>query len=219
MKVQLKRILSLLLVLIVSVVLYVLAAFLLMNVKVNSNESLNSQNVNTAQIFLSTNGVHLDLIVPVNHLTLNLKQGLYLGSQDAFVAFGWGDEDFYLNTPTWSDLTLITAVKALFLKSSTLMHVSRFQNIDHDWVKVAINDDQLKKINSYLEDSFQKNLKNQKQLIPNASYFSNDRFYKANGSYSVLKTCNTWANQAFKESGLPACYWTPFDFGLLGIYE
>ena len=144
---------------------------------------------------------------------------MYLGSQDAFVAFGWGDSDFYLNTPTWSDLTFKTAVKALFLKSSTLMHVSRFKNTDHDWVKVSVNDNQLKKLNSYLEDSFQKDHKNQKQLIPNASYFSNDRFYKANGSYSVLKTCNTWVNQAFKESGLPACYWTPFDFGLLGIYE
>ena len=99
------------------------------------------------------------------------------------------------------------------------MHVSRFQNIDHDWVKVAINDDQLKKINSYLEGSFKADIKNQKQLIPNASYFTNDSFYKANGSYSVLKTCNTWVNQGFKYSGLTACYWTPFDFGLLGIYE
>ncbi len=219
MKVLLKRILSLLLVLTVSVILYVLTAFILINVKVNSSESLRNQKTNTSQIYLSTNGVHLDLIVPVNLLTSNLKQGLYLGSQDAFVAFGWGDADFYLNTPTWSDLTFITAVKALFLKSSTLMHVSRFQNIDHDWVKVAINDDQLKKINSYLEGSFKTDIKNQKQLIPNASYFTNDSFYKANGSYSVLKTCNTWVNQGFKYSGLTACYWTPFDFGLLGIYE
>ncbi|MBL4888255.1 MAG: DUF2459 domain-containing protein, partial [Flavobacteriaceae bacterium] len=47
----------------------------------------------------------------------------------------------------------------------------------------------------------------------------NDDFYKANGSFSCLKTCNSWANSAFKESGLKSCFWTPFDFGLINKYK
>jgi len=31
-----------------------------------------------------------------------------------WLAFGWGDKGFYLNTPTWADLKFSTAVKAAF---------------------------------------------------------------------------------------------------------
>ena len=210
-----KYTLRLFLTFVVGMVVYLLTAFICVNIKVN--HPIVSENKNT--IYLTTNGVHLDVVIPVSLLTPSVKEGLALVQNDKYVAFGWGDADFYLNTPTWSDLTFKTAVKALFLKSDTLIHITRLQNYEKDWVGVPINTIQLKKINAYLEDSFQLGFQNQKLLIPNASYFNNDSFYKANGSYSVLKTCNTWVNQGFKYSGLPSCYWTPFDFGLLRIYE
>lgn len=31
-----------------------------------------------------------------------------------YIAFGWGDKGFYLDTPTWADLKFSTAFKAAF---------------------------------------------------------------------------------------------------------
>ena len=82
-----------------------------------------------------------------------------------------------------------------------------------------INSDQINKVNKAIVSSFQISKSNSKVLLPGKGYNSNDKFYKANGKYSCVNTCNTWVNSVFKESGLRACLWTPFDFGLLGEYK
>ena len=53
----------------------------------------------------------------------------------------------------------------------------------------------------------------------NANYGKNDAFYEANGSYSMLHTCNTWANNGLKSCGQKAAFWTPFDTGIFGQYR
>lgn len=125
----------------------------------------------------------------------------------------------FINTPTWGDLTFNNAFKALFLKSSTLMHINRYTKKQNDWVEVNINKNELQELNSYLLHSFLTDLNGDKILLKDEGYGSNDDFYKAKGSYSCLKTCNTWVNSGFKQSGLKSCFWTPFDFGLLGKYD
>ena len=63
------------------------------------------------------------------------------------------------------------------------------------------------------------NEKGEKILLKNKGYTSRDDFYKAKGSFSFYKTCNSWVNTGFKKSGLKACLWTPFDFGLMNKYR
>lgn len=60
---------------------------------------------------------------------------------------------------------------------------------------------------------------NQKIRLIGKGYSVLDDFYKAKGSYSLIKTCNTWVNSGFKYSGLRASLWTPFDFGLINQYQ
>lgn len=170
-------------------------------------------------IYLTTNGVHMDIVLPKTLLTENLALQLHQQPSDKFVAFGWGDENFYLNTPTWGDLTFKNAFGAMFLKSSTLMHVTRYRSVQKRWIPIHINQDQLKALNDYIAGTFQNTADHRIQLLPNKGYTSQDNFYKAKGSYSCFKTCNTWVNAAFKQSNLKACLWTPFDFGLLMHYE
>jgi len=57
------------------------------------------------QVFVSTNGVHLDIIIPVEELPHEMAKQLDLPGKIRFVSFGWGDKEFYINTPEWSDLT------------------------------------------------------------------------------------------------------------------
>ncbi len=196
--------------------LYFGIALILTAITVNNTTNNTSKN---HTIYLSTNGVHLDIVIPKQDIDTALLQQINPTTSINYIAFGWGDENFYLHTPTWNDLTFGNTVQALFLESSTLMHVTRYRQVQQHWVKINISSKALQQLNQYIHQSFEWTKNNNITLLPNQGYSRIDDFYKAKGSYSCLHTCNSWANEAFKESGLRACYWTPFDFGLMGKYE
>ncbi len=174
---------------------------------------------NNESIYLTSNGVHLSIVVSKNQLNGEILEGLKYSDKDKYFAIGWGDRDFYLNTPTWSDLTFNNAYKALFLKTPTLIHITRYSTTKGSWVEIKVNQNQLNKINQYIYESFYIDAQNKKILLNYKGYSYNDDFYEALGSYSCFKTSNSWVNSGLKESGIKACLWTPFDFGLLRIHN
>ncbi len=179
----------------------------------------NQQFIKNETIYLQTNGVHLSIILHKNQLTPNLLKDLKFKEADQYFSFAWGDRNFYLNTPTWTDLTFKNAFIALFLKSPTLIHITRYQNINKNWTAIKIDKSQLSKLHHYLYNSFYLDENHQKVMVEHHLYEANDNFYEAKGSYSLFKTCNTWVNTAFKQSDLKSCLWTPFDFGLFKMYQ
>lgn len=197
-------------------VIYLLISLVLTSITVN--KKLNQEDADKS-IFLTTNGVHLDIVLPKENIDSLLLSGLYHRPTDNFLSFGWGDENFYLKTPTWADLTFKNAFIALFLKSSSLIHLTRYQVEEEDWVEIRVTDSELKKLNTYLFRSFNLNEAGEKVMLSNRGYSSRDNFYKAEGNFSCFKTCNSWVNSGLKESGMKACYWTPFDFGLINKYN
>lgn len=137
-----------------------------------------------------------------------------------YVAFGWGDKGFYLETPTWEDLKFQTAFKALFFLSSTAMHVTFYKKLheNESCRKICITKMSYKMLTNYIESSFEKNGDFTK-LIKGAAYSDNDLFYEAKGTYNLFRTCNTWANSGLKSANLKACLWTPFDKGIFYQYN
>lgn len=218
-----KTVFSLIMIFLGLPVIFILMALIISQITVNQTQNSSHQ---TETIYLSTNGVHLDIVLNTSDLSQKLATGLPSKLSNTqpqkvhYYAFGWGDENFYLNAATSADLTMSTVINALLLKSDGLMHVTRFSSIQPDWVAVKLSKKQLMSINQHLQASFATLTQTADKIqIANASYSGYDNFYKANGHYSVIYTCNTWANQIFKKSGLTASYWTPFDFGLLDNYQ
>jgi uncharacterized protein (TIGR02117 family) len=197
-------------------VTYLLVSLLLTVIPVS--REMENQPLNKT-IFLTTNGVHLDIVIPKESIKESLLLGIKHQTSDNYLAFGWGDENFYINTPTWGDLTFQNAFSALFLNSSTLMHVTRYRTKRSRWVEIKISEEELEKLNTYIFNTFQTRENGAKIILENQGYSASDDFYKAKGSYSCFKTCNSWVNTGFKESGLKACLWTPFDFGLMNKYQ
>ncbi|MFC4635207.1 DUF2459 domain-containing protein [Dokdonia ponticola] len=166
-------------------------------------------------IYLTTNGVHSDIVLPKNLMIPALLKDQKYHPKEQFFAYGWGEENFYINTPTWGDLTFSTAFRAAFLKSKTLVHVTRYRSKRNQWIAVPVTDRQLEKLNTYILAAFHED-ENGKQVIEGATYtLDRDTFYRAKGNYMFYNTCNTWANTALKESQMKASLWTPFDFGVL----
>jgi uncharacterized protein (TIGR02117 family) len=169
-------------------------------------------------IYLNTNGVHLEIIIAASDLVPELRKGLNIANAN-YIAFGWGEENFYVNTPTWADLTFKNAFRALFLENSTLMHLTRYTYKRPTWTNVGLSQLQLRKMNIYILDTFKTGEDDSKFMLSGIGYTDKDDFYMADGRYSCFKTCNSWVNSAFKESGLKSCLWTPFDFGLLNKHK
>ncbi|AUC76299.1 DUF2459 domain-containing protein [Olleya sp. Bg11-27] len=195
---------------------YIIVSLILSSITIDRKE----RNTNAKKlIYLNTNGVHLDILIPIENINSLVLSGLKYNNKEKYLSFGWGDENFYINTPTWGDLTFSNAFKAMFLQSSTLMHVTRYKQKRSDWMEIKVTNSELHKLNNYLLNTFESNANGSKIILDNKGYSSTDNFYKSKGSYSCFNTCNSWVNIAFKESGLKSCLWTPFDFGLMNKYK
>ena len=166
-------------------------------------------------IYLNTNGVHVDLIVPAEYIddTFNAQLGVMPATR--YIAFGWGDRNFYINTPEWSDLTFPVAFRALFLKSRTAMHVTFYSQKINSWKQLSLCSEQLSTLIDYIHNSFAENEDGKLVKMDFEGYNQYDSFFEARGSFSLFKTCNVWVNKALKEAEIRTAVWTPFDFGVL----
>ena len=169
----------------------------------------------TNEIFITSNGVHLDIILPVENVNPRFLEKLDILPGTKFVSFGWGDKEFYINTPEWSDLTFTTAFKVLFVKSKTAMHVICYENSYQSWKHLNLCDVQIDSLNRFIENSFKKTENGNVVKLDVKGYYNYDSFFAAKGSFSIFQTCNVWVNNALKEIGVKTSIWSPFDFGVL----
>lgn len=166
-------------------------------------------------IFISTNRVHLDIIIPKEYLIGDIEQALQIDDEVKYVSFAWGDKAFYLETPTWNDLKPSTAARALLLNSESAMHITNYQRSYGDWVKLLVCEEQLELLKSYITDSFERDGEGSIIEIKDSGYTAYDKFYEANGVYNCIQTCNTWVNKGLKEAKIETSIWSPFDKGVL----
>ena len=139
-----------------------------------------------------------------------------------YLAIGWGDKGFYLDTPTWADLKFSTAFKAAFWLSESAMHCTYYEKmtVGKDCVRLNLTRQQYLDLIKFINDKFDRAQNGKPILIKtDAVYGKNDAFYDAKGSYSFLDTCNTWSNNGLKAAGQKAALWTPSDFGIFQHYQ
>jgi uncharacterized protein (TIGR02117 family) len=177
-------------------------------------------------VFLHTNGVHTDIVLPIKTTQIDWNQALPIAnipSQDStmrYIAFGWGDKGFYLDTPTWADLKFSTAFVAAFWLGSSAMHTTYFHRLapGPETIPLHLSRAEYARLIAYIQRSFALDAAGHAQHIKGHSYGRDDAFYEAHRVYSFLYTCNTWTNNALKASGQRACLWTPSDKGIFHIY-
>ena len=206
------------------ILLYLLCSWLCPFIKVNSDFTNSTDGV---ELFVQSNGVHTDIIMPVEseqikwNKLLPYSDFVNVNSGFKYIAMGWGDKGFFIYTPTWDDLTFSTTFKAAFGLGSTAMHVKyKYNQPQEDALckRVVVSKEQYQKLIDFILASFQ--LKNAKPiLIDHDGYTQQDRFYEATGTYSMFKTCNVWTGNALKTTGVKIGVWTPFQSGVIGQME
>lgn len=179
-------------------------------------------------IYVMSNGVHTDIVLPVEHEVINwfsifpFENTQGQNSDQHYVGIGWGDKGFYLNTPEWKDLKLSTALVAALGMGETALHVTYYDDVQENDMcyKVMIDKKQYNIIRDYILESLDKDLSGHPKYIETtAQYGLNDAFYEARGAYNLFFSCNTWTNKMLKKANLPSGIWTVFDKGILRHYK
>ncbi|MDO4728191.1 MAG: TIGR02117 family protein [Bacteroidota bacterium] len=205
--------------------IYAVLAFLLPFIQINSKKTKSDQQI---RIYILTNGVHTDIVCPIKSSVIDWSDFVSINNVKKtdlnyqYVAFGWGDKGFYLNTPTWADLTFSTAFKAAFWLSESAMHTTFYTDVklDENCVQVDVNLDDYQTMVELIQNQFKKDANKKPLLIHTESvYGNNDAFYEAHGTYSLFFTCNTWANSILKKSNQKAALWTATDKGIFKQYK
>ncbi len=220
----LKIILYTISVIIVLLIIYFLSAIILSRITINSNSETIPKDID---IYLISNGFHSDIVVPIKSEEMDWSEiikyehTLSNDSSFQFIAFGWGDRKFYLETPTWSHLKYDVAFQALFFLNQSAIHATFFREMfeSESCIKISISLINYKRLTAFLikELVFDEN---EKVLqINNLQYDDNDAFYEAKGSFTLFYTCNTWVNDALKSANQKACLWTPFEEGIFYQYN
>jgi uncharacterized protein (TIGR02117 family) len=174
-------------------------------------------------IYVSSNGVHTDLILPVRSEIINWQNLFhpdYFGNgwvYAPYIAFGWGERGFYLNTPEWSDLRVKTALNALLIPSASVMHVSLWpQPEENDLTKmIVLSDADYKKIVENITNSFSLGEDGFFFKVNHPGYGDYDLFFESPLKFHLFKTCNVWTNSVLKTAGIRTSLWTPFDKPIL----
>jgi len=203
------------------VLVYLFSAILLSLVPVNRN----AVPAGDTEIYIRSNGVHLELLLPAKTAYKDWSEVINIDSRIKnrvrYLSFGWGDRNFYLHTPEWSDLTFGTAFTALLQKSASAMHVDFYSSVRTGRLckKIRITGEQYLEIIRFVDLAFQRDENGNFIEIKDLHYSQYDLFYEATGSYHLFYTCNTWTNRCLKNAGLKASLWTPFDRGTLFHYR
>lgn len=171
----------------------------------------------TVDVYLVSNGVHIDVWVPAFHPERDWTEWFPPELNVAltgYVAFGWGNREFFLEVPTWDDLTPGLALRAVFSPSPSAMHVSAFYGApyeDDDVHLLRLTPERYADLVAFLDRGFELDDRGRPILIDHAGYGQNDRFFVGHGAYHLFRTCNVWTNDAVKAMGKQAAWWAPFE--------
>ena len=202
-------------------ILYFLAALILGAIPANRGWKQAEAGVT---VFIRTNGVHTWIVMPKVTDEVDwrpLLPGEHLkdrrwGRGD-HVALGYGNRTFYLETPTWGDLTMKNAFLAAFGQGRSLMHA------DHDHQPrasdhqrpIVLTREEYRRLAAFARRSFQFDREGKAIPILGRGYGPSDIFYEAVGPYSAFYTCNSWTGAALREAGVKTGVWTPLSQSIM----
>jgi len=168
------------------------------------------------EIVLISTAIHADIILPIEtetvdwrtvfppeHFSANVSKATH-------VAIGWGDQGFYIHTPTWNDLEASTAANAMFWPSDSCVHVAAIapQSFPTDAQKVRISAEEYSHLVSFIKSSLALSAEGKAVPLP-GGYTSHDAFFESTGSYHCLNTCNCWTGRAMQSAGIRTGWFTP----------
>ena len=219
-------------------ILYTSTALVLGFIPVNRSFTPPAEGV---EIFIRSNGIHTDLVLPAASAVIDWRSmhpGRDFGAplrplaaslalephldpsrnpRATHIAFGWGDQGFYFETPYWTDLRPGIALNAFSGRAPGAMHVEYLPRPAPSprLRRLVITPQQYSALAAWVQASFTRDAHGKLQPYPGRGYTPHDTFYAARDSYSPVLTCNEWARRGLAAAGVRVPVWTPAPWGLM----
>lgn len=171
-------------------------------------------------VFIEDNGVHTDFVLPkrVGDVDLgdlgrarDLRDPRYAGHR--YLVIGWGDRDFYENTPHWRDIKLSTVLNAAIGRGGTVLHVGHVPGPAPGARMLVLRPEEYRRLVAFIRAHQALDAAGRPDGRP--AYGKSDSFYTASGHYSAIHTCNDWVGEGLRRAGVRVGRWTPFSFTVL----
>lgn len=169
-------------------------------------------------VFVNTNGVHTGIGMPIHNDIMDWRpyvpaSHLRRPAHGNYIIVGYGHRDFYLNTPSWAELSLATAFNASLGLGSTLLHVDHVQDPQESSEQRALtlSRDEYRRLVEFVRPRFRLDRHGRTIPVLGRGYHESDMFYEAHGGYSFWLTCNEWTGRALRAAGVRMGLWTPVE--------
>jgi uncharacterized protein (TIGR02117 family) len=170
------------------------------------------------EIMVGDNGIHTELVLPLVTPDKDWREDFPAAHVPAakapytHVAVGWGEQEFYLNTPTWREFRLSTAIRAM-IGGDPLVHVAHYIRPapGPDNRPLRITREQYRRLVARIEASLAPEA--ERERYP--GYDVHDVFYTAQGRYNWRKSCNQWTSDTLAAAGVKVGRWTPLAGGVM----
>ena len=169
------------------------------------------------RIYVIDNGVHTDLVLPVAAEGVDWRDLVKpedvadpAQARRSHIAFGWGDRDFYLNTPSWAQVSPVRVGAALAGMGRTVLHVAHIPapGVGPHMRTILLSPDEYRRLAAFIRGAFAEGASVH-------GYGGHDAFYPARGGYSAVRTCNQWTGDGLRAAGVKMGWWTPFTFSVM----
>lgn len=172
---------------------------------------------NGIEILVINNGVHADLVLPINEPSFPWRDRFKetdfpnFDPENRYAIFGWGNRQFYMETRTWDDIKISNVLYAFAGMGDTVVHVELCQDLA--WAtqrsrRIRLSPDQFQRLSEHLLSTFRKQANGELSPIPDRHYGNADAFYEGLGHYHLFRTCNVWAGSGLAKAGVRVGCWT-----------
>jgi len=175
-------------------------------------------------IYIADNGIHTDIIMPVEAQGLDWARLLpksdfaAVPPDAAWVAFGSGERHVYLDTPRWRDIRPHTLWSAL-AGGQRVIHAEYVPSPYYAVRQIRLRPEEYRRLWTAIRADFALDRRGRPQRIDHPGYGSTDAFYRATGKASAIRTCNAVVARWLRLAGVETSLWPPFDGGLTWRYR
>jgi uncharacterized protein (TIGR02117 family) len=175
-------------------------------------------------IFIADNGIHADLIMPVEAQGLDWAPLIPKGDFAAaapnarWIAFGSGERRVYLETPTWWDIRPRTIWSAL-AGGARVVHVEYVPSPDYAVREIRLRPQEYRRLWAAIRADFALDPRGRPERIEHPGYGPSDAFFRAAGKANAIRTCNAVVSNWLRLAGVKTSLWPPFVPGLIWRYR
>ena len=164
---------------------------------------LKSNAIKDKSVYVVSHGWHTGFIIPADDMHKQVPELKVRFPTALYIEFGWGDKGFYQA----SEITTCLTLRAIFWPTDSIIHavaltenpVTYFSGSQVE--KICLNKENYRSLLLFIENSFFKS--RTREVLPlKKGIYGNSQFYKAEGDYYLMNTCNKWTAKGLYSAGL-----------------